>query len=153
MAGPRILVIEARFYDEISDNLLKGAGATLDAAGARWERVTLPGIYELPAALAIAIEARRLAPEKWNFDGYVALGCAIKGETDHYDHVCREATRGLNDLAVAHRLAVGMGILTVHNWEQGIERALPDRMNLGGQAARACLRMIAVKREFGIAGQ
>ena len=150
MTGPRIVVIEARFYDEIADHLLRGVTAAFEAAGATHRRFTIPGIAELPAALAFAIRAGERSPGTWGAAGYVVLGCAIKGETDHYDHICREAMRGVQDLAVGGRLAVGNGILTVHNWDQAMARCRPDGSDHGGQAARACLRMIALKGELGL---
>jgi 6,7-dimethyl-8-ribityllumazine synthase len=151
MSGPRILIIEARFYADISDHLLKGATAALNAVSAHVQCVTVPGIYELPAALAFALEAAERAPGTWAAHGYVMLGCAIRGETDHYDHICREAMRGVQDIATMRLVALGNGILTVHDRQQALARCRPDGSDHGGQAARACLRMIALKGDLGIA--
>jgi len=150
MTGPRIVVIEARFYDEIADHLLRGVTAALEKAGATHRLITVPGVAEIPAALAMAVEGGRRSPGQWSAEGYVVLGCAIKGETDHYDHICREAMRGVQDIAVDDLLPVGNGILTVHDWEQAMARCRVDGSDHGGQAARACLRMIALRDEFGL---
>ena len=147
--GARIVVIEARFYDDIADHLLAGVAAALDPAGATHRLITVPGVAEIAAALAFAVEAGQHSPGAWAAAGYVVLGCAIKGETDHYDHICREAMRGVQDIATNRLLAVGNGILTVHDREQALARARIDGTDHGGQAARACLRMIALKGELG----
>jgi len=137
-----LLVVEARFYDDIADELLRGATAAIERAGATFERVTVPGALEIPAAVAIAVTSNK------KFDGYVALGCVIRGETTHYDTVANESARALMDLAVTHRLAVGNGILTVENDEQAWARARVSEMNKGGAAAEAALAMIALKEEL-----
>ena len=152
-AGPRVLIVEARYYAHISDELLKGALAALEQAGASHERVTVPGAFEIPAAIKYAVEARKQAAEGARFDGFdgfIALGCVIRGETTHYDYVCEQSSRGLQDLALAHDLAIGFGILTVENEAQALARAQVGKKNKGGEAARACLAMIALKRHFGI---
>ncbi len=137
-----LLVVEARFYDEIADELLAGATAALEKAGATFERVTVPGALEIPAAIAMAASSGKA------FDGYVALGCVIRGETTHYETVANESARGLMDLAVMHRLALGNGILTVENDEQAWARAKVGGANKGGAAAEAALAMIAVKESM-----
>jgi len=131
----RMLIVEARFYDAISDELLRGATRVLDKAGARYDRVTVPGALEIPAAIAIAIDAakRRRAP----YDGVVALGCVIRGETAHFDVVVNESARGLQQLAIEHQLCIGNGIITVENEAQAWDRAKKDRQDKGGQAALA----------------
>src|SRR5262245_55666164 len=134
-----LLIVEARFYDDIADELLAGATAAIERAGATFERITVPGALEIPSAVAMAVAS----PKK--FDGYVALGCVIRGETTHYDTVANESARGLMDLAITHRLAVGNGILTVENDEQAWARARVSEMNKGGAAAEAALKMIGVK--------
>jgi 6,7-dimethyl-8-ribityllumazine synthase len=134
-----LLIVEARFYDDIADELLAGATAAIEKAGATFERITVPGALEIPAAVAMALAS----PKK--FDGYVALGCVIRGETTHYDTVANESARSLMDIAVTHRLAVGNGILTVENDEQAWARARVSEMNKGGAAAEAALSMIALK--------
>jgi 6,7-dimethyl-8-ribityllumazine synthase len=103
---------------------------------------------EIPAAVRFAVGSGGSTAQRRPFDGYVALGCVIRGETTHYDHVCEESWRGLNQLALDYQLAIGNGILTVENEEQAWERARVDRKNNGGWAANACLRMIALKRSF-----
>ena len=134
-----LLIVEARFYNDISDELLAGATAAIERAGATFERVTVPGALEIPAAVAMAVASAK------KFDGYVALGCVIRGETTHYETVANESARALMDLAVTHRLAVGNGILTVENDEQAWARARVSEMNKGGAAAEAALAMIALK--------
>lgn len=149
MSVPRVMVVEARFYTHIADAMAEGALRELAGAGVDFQRVTVPGVLEIPAAVRFA----ETLPAERRFDGYVVLGCAIRGKSDHYDHVCREAMRGMQDLALRHGLAVGNGILTVHNEEQALERARPDRKNIGGMAARACLRMIEIRNEFSTASR
>jgi 6,7-dimethyl-8-ribityllumazine synthase len=135
----RILIVEARFYDDLADELLAGATAAVEKAGATYEKITVPGALEIPGAIAMALSS----PKK--FDGYVALGCVIRGETTHYETVANESARGLMDLSITHRIAVGNGILTVENDEQAWARARVSELNKGGAAAEAALRMIALK--------
>lgn len=137
----RILIVEGRFYDDLSDELLKGAKAALDAAGAKYEVATVPGALEIPAVIAIAEKARA------GFDGYVALGVVIRGETYHFEVVSDESARGIMDLANTG-LAIGNGVLTVENEEQAWARAKVDDGDKGGGAARACLAVIGVKQRF-----
>jgi 6,7-dimethyl-8-ribityllumazine synthase len=144
-----LLIIEARFYDDLADELLRGAVAAIEKAGATHERVTVPGALEIPAALAMALEAVDNGTAR--FDGYVALGCVIRGETTHYDTVAGESARALMDLAVDESLAVGNGIITVENDDQAWARARVADQNKGGAAAEAALRMIAVRERCGLA--
>jgi len=137
---PSVLIVEARYYAHISDALLKGAEAALDAAGARYESVAVPGALEIPAAIALAAKTRR-------YDGYIALGCVIRGETTHYDHVCHECARGIQNLALAGH-AIGFGVLTVENIDQAFARARVDEKDKGGEAARACLAMVALRQKL-----
>ena len=109
----------------------------------------MPGAFEIPAAIRFAQSAAERGGGT-RFDGYVALGCVIRGETSHYEHVCQESARGLQDLAVRHELAIGFGILTCENEGQALVRAGVDKRNKGGEAARACLAMIALKRSLGL---
>ena len=139
--SPYLLIIEARFYDDISDELLRGAKAAL--AGARFDVVTVPGALEVPAAIAMALKG------KTQYDGYIALGCVIRGETTHYDTVANESARGLMDLAVAFAVPIGNGILTVENETQAWVRARVSEQNKGGAAAEAALSMIALKARLG----
>jgi 6,7-dimethyl-8-ribityllumazine synthase len=147
-ANFHIMVVEARFYEPIADELVRGAVATIEKAGATFERFAVPGALEIPAAIRFAAESMGTVARRRRFDGYVALGCVIRGETTHYQHVCEESARGLQDLALKHMLAIGNGILTVENEEQAWERARVDRANKGGGAAEACLAMVALKNQF-----
>ena len=143
-AGARILVVEARFYDDIADALLDGAKRALSAAGAEITVATVPGALEVPPTLAILIEAARQAGRP--YEAAVALGCVIRGETGHYDIVAGESSRALMDFSVAMGFPIGNGILTVENREQALARARPDEMDKGGGAAQAALAVLALKR-------
>ena len=144
-AGARVLVVEARFYDDIADALLDGATRALSAAGAQATVLTVPGALEIPPTLAILIEAARQAGRP--YDAALALGCVIRGETGHYDIVAGESSRALMDLSVALRLPIGNGILTVETREQALARARPAEMDKGGGAAQAALAVLALKRD------
>ncbi len=148
MHEPHIMIVEARYYDDIGEELLKGATRTLEEAGASWEVVQVPGAFEIPQAIKIAIRSLDFYAGRRRADGYIALGCVIRGETTHYDYVCGESARKLQDLACTYTLAMGYGILTCENREQALARARVDQKNKGGEAARACLDMIEVKRRF-----
>jgi 6,7-dimethyl-8-ribityllumazine synthase len=142
-----LLIIEARFYDHIADAQLQGAKAALDAAGATYDVVNVPGALEIPAAISFALTG---ADEGGTaYDGFVALGCVIRGETYHFEIVSNESSRALMDLSVQEVLAIGNGILTVENEEQALDRAMPDRKNKGGAAADAARAMIAQRQKFG----
>jgi 6,7-dimethyl-8-ribityllumazine synthase len=146
--APHILIVEARFYEDITDELVKGAVRELDQAGAHCERVAVPGAFEIPAAIVMGIRSMDFFSGRRRYDGYVALGCVIRGETSHYDYVCTESARKLQDLACQYALAIGYGILTCDTAEQARVRAKVDQGDKGGVAARACLRMLEVKRQF-----
>jgi 6,7-dimethyl-8-ribityllumazine synthase len=146
--APHIMIVEARFYEDIADELVRGAVRVLEAAGATYDRYEVPGAFEIPAAIKFAFRAGEADPARQPYDGYVALGCVIRGETTHYDYVCEESARGLQDLALHHDLAIGYGILTVEDDEQAWARAATDEVDKGGVAARACLAMIDLKRHF-----
>jgi 6,7-dimethyl-8-ribityllumazine synthase len=137
----RILIVEARFYEPLGDLLLEGARAAIEAAGHSHETVTVPGALEVPAAIALAAETGR-------FDGFVALGVVIRGETYHFEIVAGESARGIMALTL-DGLAIGNGILTVENEAQALARARPDEKDKGGEAARAALAMMALKARFG----
>ena len=139
--SPHLLIVEARFYDDISDELLRGAKAAL--GGARFDVVTVPGALEVPAAIAMALKG------KTQYDGYVALGCVIRGETRHFDIVAGESARGIMDISVAYAVPIGNGILTVENEAQAWARARVSEQNKGGAAAEAALSMIALKARLG----
>ena len=145
--APHLLVIDARFYDDISDELVAGATEALSAAGATWDRVSVPGVLEIPAALAMALDT--VEDGENDYDGYVLLGCVIRGETTHYDIVANESARAVMDLVVAESLALGNGILTVENDDQAWARARRSDKNKGAGAAEAALAMIKVRTAFG----
>jgi 6,7-dimethyl-8-ribityllumazine synthase len=144
--GARVLVVEARFYGDIADELLRGASESLRAAGALVDVLTVPGALEIPSVLAIALDAAeaRGAP----FDAAVALGCVIRGETFHFDIVAGESARALMDLSVTRRLPLGNGILTVENEAQAWTRARVSELNKGGGAAEAALAVLRIKRRL-----
>jgi 6,7-dimethyl-8-ribityllumazine synthase len=144
LRGARVLIVEARFYDDIADALLQGASAVLGKAGVAFERITVPGSLEVPAAIAIAVEAAER--QRKPYDGVVALGCVIRGDTIHFEIVSMESARALMDLAVARGLPLGNGIITVDNESQAWARARPEEGDKGGDAARAALAMIRLKR-------
>lgn len=139
--SPKIAIVVAPYYKDIADGLVKGATAECKAAGASVEIIEVPGALEIPLAIA-------LADRKGDFDGFVGLGCVIRGETTHYDTVCNDSSRGLMQLGLSG-LAVGNGILTVENYEQAAVRADPDNQNKGGGAAAAALHLIALSRRLG----
>ena len=140
-----ILVVESRFYDDISEALYAGATRALRDAGATWDRITVPGSLEIPTAIVIALEAavRKRKP----YDGVVALGCVIQGETFHFDIVAMQSARALMDLSIANRMPIGNGILTVDTEAQAWARARPEQGNKGGDAARAALALVEIKRQ------
>lgn len=145
---PHVLIVESRYYEAIAAELIAGAIEALDVAGASYERVEVPGAFEIPTAVRIAVEAGR--GERGPFDGYVGLGCVIRGETTHYDYVCQESARGLQDLALQYGIAVGYGVLTTENRDQAWVRADRNQGNKGGTVASACLSMISLRRQFGL---
>ena len=136
----RLLIVEARFYDHLNDLLLDGARAAIEAEGHSHETVTVPGALEVPAAIALASETGR-------YDGFVALGVVIRGETYHFEIVSSESARGIMALTL-DGLAIGNGILTVENEAQALARARRDEKNKGGEAAKAALAMIALRQRF-----
>jgi 6,7-dimethyl-8-ribityllumazine synthase len=140
----RVLIAEARFYDDIADALLEGATAALTKAGVVFDRVTVPGSLEVPAAIAIAVDAAERQGKP--YDGAVALGCVIRGDTIHFEIVSFESARALMDLAVTRKLPLGNGIITVDTDSQAWARARPEEGDKGGDAARAALAMIRLKR-------
>lgn len=146
-ANPHVMIVEARFYEDIADELVRGAVLELMSANASHERFAVPGTFEVAAAVAMARDAR-----PGEFAGFIALGCVIRGETSHYDYICAESARGLQDLAVRHGLAIGYGILTVEDRDQAWARASVDGGNKGGAAARAVLGMIALRTRLGTGG-
>jgi 6,7-dimethyl-8-ribityllumazine synthase len=145
-AAPHILIVEARYYDEIADQLLTGATGAVKAAGGSFDVLTVPGALEIPAAMAIALDAAALRGRP--YDGAVALGCVVRGETTHYEIVSNESARALMDLSVARGLPLGNGILTVETDAQARARASISDMNKGGGAADAALQMVGLKRRL-----
>ena len=146
-SGPHLLIVEARFYDDMADALLDGAKAALEEAGATFDVVTVPGALEIPPAIAMALDAADMNGA--GYDGFVALGMVIRGETYHFEIVANESSRALMDLAVSESLAIGNGILTVENEAQAWARARRDDKDKGGFAARAALAMIEMKKKLG----
>jgi len=140
--GLHFLIVEARFYEGLADELLRGAEGVLTAAGATFDRISVPGALEIPAAISFALDGDE------DYDGFVALGCVIRGETSHYEIVSGESARALMDLTLAEGIALGNGILTVENEEQAWARARVGEMNKGGGAATAAVVMAALKRRF-----
>ena len=141
-----VLMIEGRFYDKIADMMADGASEELTKRGATFERITVPGALEIPQVLASAAAAR--AAGRTQFDGAIALGCVIRGETFHYEIVCNNANHWLMEVAINQDVPVGNGILTVESEAQAIERAQGGAAGKGGDAARACLKLIEIKRAF-----
>lgn len=144
--GARILLVEARFYDDIADLLLAGAMKQLKAAGADVEHISVPGSLEVPAAIALALEAA--AKKRRPFDGVVALGCVIRGDTIHFEIVSNESARALMDLAITRNVPIGNGIITVNTEAQALARASAEEQDKGGDAARAALSLVRVKRRL-----
>ena len=144
--GARILIVEARYYDDIADALLAGATAALEAAKAEVERVSVPGALEIPGAIAIALDAAQRKRRK--YDGAVALGCVIRGDTIHFDIVSHQSARGLMDISIARAFPIGNGIITVDTEAQAFARARAEEQDKGGDAARAALALIALKRRL-----
>ncbi|HEX9964595.1 MAG TPA: 6,7-dimethyl-8-ribityllumazine synthase [Allosphingosinicella sp.] len=136
----RILIVEARFYDHLNDLLLQGARSAIEAAGHEHETATVPGALEVPAAMALAAATER-------YDGFVALGVVVRGETYHFEIVAGESARGIMALTL-DGLAIGNGILTVENEAQALARARPDEKDKGGEAAKAALAMMALRERF-----
>jgi len=136
----RFLIVEARFYAHLNDLLLQGTRAALEEAGHSHETITVPGALEIPAAVALAAETGR-------YDGFVALGVVIRGETYHFEVVSNESARGLMALTL-DGLPIGNGILTVENEAQALTRARPDEKNKGGEAAKAAIAMLELKTRF-----
>jgi 6,7-dimethyl-8-ribityllumazine synthase len=144
ISGARALIVEARFYDDIQDALLDGAISELKSAGVTHDVITVPGALEVPAAVAIALDAAEQAGKP--YDAVIALGCVIRGDTIHFEIVSTESSRALMDIAVARRMPLGNGIITVNTDAQAWARARTSEMNKGGDAARAALAMLRIKR-------
>lgn len=139
-----VLIVEGRFYRDIADDLALGAVAALKAAGVPFERLAVPGAFEVPAAVRWIARSKRGR----RYAGYLALGCVIRGQTEHYDHICREVSRAIMDLTTVDGLAVGFGILTCPTHALAQERAAPDKKNKGAEAVKACLAMMDLKKDL-----
>jgi 6,7-dimethyl-8-ribityllumazine synthase len=146
LSGARALIVEARFYDDIQDALMEGALAELKAASVAHEVITVPGALEIPAAIAIALDAAE--NEGQPYDAVIALGCVIRGDTIHFEIVSMESSRALMDLAVARQIPLGNGIITVDTEAQAWARARAGELDKGGDAARAALAMLRIKRRL-----
>ena len=145
---PRIMIVEGRYYEDIQDHLLEGAVNVLDEAGVSHELISVPGAFEIPAAIGFAAKNENRTAKFQRFDGFIALGCVIRGETTHYNHICKEVSRGLMYLSLHQSLAIGFGLLTCETLEQALERASVNLGNKGADAARACLTMCEHKNLF-----
>ena len=144
----KVLIVDGRFYEDISDELCKGAMAVLDEAGMEYERLAVPGAFEIPQAIRFAIRSMELGSAMRQYTGFIGFGCVIRGETSHYDYVCQESSRALMDIVMQYSVALGYGIITVENRDQAWERADITKKNKGGDVAQACLRMMEVKKHF-----
>ena len=144
----KILIVQANFYQHISKLLLEGAVKKITSAGFNYEIISVPGAFEIAAVIAMAQNSNKKLELEKKYHGYVALGCVIRGETTHYDYVCSESARSLQNLAYKKKLAIGYGILTVENEAQAIERADPNKKDKGGFAANTCIEMIKIKDLF-----
>ena len=139
-----ILVAVADYYQDVTNELHAGVKARLEKDGHSFETIYVPGAFELPVALQMAVDGSK------HYDGYIALGCVIRGETSHYDYVCSQCARGLQDIALTQNLAIGFGVLTVETKQQAMDRASVKGKNKGHEAADACLRMLALKSQFAL---
>jgi 6,7-dimethyl-8-ribityllumazine synthase len=148
---PHVLIVEARFYTDVADLQLAGVKIVLDRVRATYEIITVPGALEIPAAISFAIKAMNFDPLRRRPDGYIALGCVVKGGTQHDEIVAMESARGLQELSLRNVLAIGNGVLTCNTKEQALERADVTRLNRSGEAAEACLRMIEIKHQLRLA--
>lgn len=136
-----LLIVTAPYYPEITDELRAGAKAACDAKGATYDEITVPGAFEIPPAIRFALHSNK-------YDGFIALGCVIRGETTHYDYICAESARGLMELALTHNAPIGYGILTVETMQQASVRAGVSQGNKGKDAAEACLKLIEIHSRF-----
>ena len=143
--APHMLVVRAPYYRGVVDGMTRGAERIMRGAGASWETLDVAGAFELAQAIRIALRGTH------KFDGFVALGCIVRGETDHYDHICRESMAGLMQVALQYGLALGSGLLTVHEIGQAEARSGDDGHNKGAEAAAAALLQVAAARRLGAA--
>ncbi|MDB2415257.1 6,7-dimethyl-8-ribityllumazine synthase [Rickettsiales bacterium] len=139
----KIAIIVAGFYEDIAKQMKESVENILKKADCEYEFLEVPGCFEIPSALHMAISSKK-------YDGYITLGCVIRGETTHYDYVCEQSARGINDLAIKYHAAVGYGIITSENKQQAEKRASASGKDVGGRAAIACLEMLKIKQKMGI---
>ena len=139
----KFLIVQARFYEEIADNLTQAATDIIKNQGIEYEIINVPGVFELPTAVSMAIASEQ-------YSAYIALGCVIRGETTHYDYVCGESARGLNELAIKHNVSIGYGVITAENRQQANIRADKNKKNVGGKAANAAIEMLKLKEKMGV---
>ncbi|MBL0318194.1 MAG: 6,7-dimethyl-8-ribityllumazine synthase [Alphaproteobacteria bacterium] len=137
----RVLLVVAQFYEDLASQLVQGACHELHNLGMDYDTVNVPGTLEIPAAISFSLQHE-------SYDGYIALGCVIRGETSHYDVVCQSVTAGINHLVLTHKLPLGFGVITAENMEQAANRADPSLRNYGGKAARACIEMMKLKAHW-----
>ncbi|PHY19779.1 6,7-dimethyl-8-ribityllumazine synthase [Caulobacter sp. BP25] len=143
----RLLIVEGRSHSGVSDELLRGAAQAIEAYGAEYDVITVSSALQIPTAIALADDAGQ-GPVGVRYDGYVALGCVIRGETYHFELVSNETARGLQDLGIGRRLPIGFGVLAVDDEQQAWARAKVSEGDRGGAAAKACLETIALKRQL-----
>ena len=139
--GARILIVESRYYADIADALIDGAEREIGKNGALSERIVVPGAFEIPGAIALAAD---------HYDGFVALGCVIRGETTHYDYVCNESARGIQNVQLETGVPCGFGVLTVENYEQALAR-VGGKRHQGEDAAHAVLALARIRSALGAA--
>jgi 6,7-dimethyl-8-ribityllumazine synthase len=139
----KILIVEARFYEDIADSLAEAAVSEIEAAGFEYERISVPGAFEIASAISMGLASGK-------YDGYVGLGCVIRGETSHYDYVCGESAAGINKLAIECCAAIGFGIITAENSDQANVRADKTQKNVGGRAAKAAIAMMEIKEKMSV---
>lgn len=150
MLDMHMMIVQSAFNRDITDQLFTGAIAALDKAKATYEHYIVPGVFEIPAAIQFAIKGMEFAKARRRFSGYIGLGCIIRGETSHYDHVAESSFAAIQDLITRYTLGFGNGILTVENYDQALERANVMGRNWGGQAADTCIEMIKHKGKFAL---
>ncbi|PZR30798.1 6,7-dimethyl-8-ribityllumazine synthase [Caulobacter segnis] len=143
----RLLIVEGRSHSGVSDELLRGAAQAIEGYGAEYDVITVSSALQIPTAVALAEDAGQ-GPVGVRYDGYVALGCVIRGETYHFELVANETARGLQDLGIGRRLPIGFGVLAVDDEQQAWARAKVSEGDRGGAAAKACLETIALKRQL-----
>ncbi len=151
--SPHVLIVEGRFYEDIAEDLANGAGAVLEDAGISYNRISVPGAFEVPAAIRFAICSMEGHAAPVHYSGYIALGCIIRGETSHFEYICNATSRALMDLTFNDSIALGFGILTCDDRKQAWARAAVNQKNKGAEAAATCLRMMELKKTLRLVQQ